>query len=245
MNTTGIEGTEKTWNPIIGCTKLSAGCANCYAEVMAKRLQAMKAKGYEDGFQLKLMPDRLEQPLYEKKSSIFFVNSMSDLFHEDVPFEYIDAIIDIMHRTPQHIFQVLTKRASLMKDYFKTREVPENMWIGVTVEDTASIHRIDHLKQINASTRFLSIEPLLEDLGDIDIKEIHWVIVGGESGSRARPMKESWVLNIKRQCEIYEIPFFFKQWGAWGVDKIKRNKKANGSLLQGKNWKQFPVKSSA
>lgn len=240
MNATAIEWTEKTWNPVIGCDKISSGCKNCYAAAMAKRLQAMGQKDYVNGFQLNILPERLNQPILEKKPSMFFVNSMSDLFHEDIPDEYIEQVISVMIQTPRHIYQVLTKRAKNMEKFFKTHTVPENMWIGVTVEDQPSKYRIDHLKNIQATTRFLSIEPLLEDLGELDFSDIHWVIVGGESGVQARPMQESWAINIKNQCERDTVPFFFKQWGTWGVDLVRRSKKNNGKTLQGKVWKQYP-----
>ncbi len=239
---TAIEWTEETWNPVTGCSKVSAGCANCYAETMARRLQAMGAPGYDNGFDLTLMPERLTQPLRKKKPTRFFVNSMSDLFHEDVPDEYIDEIFSVMSRTPQHTYQILTKRAFRLPEYFGSKTVPPNVWLGVTVEDRKSgIPRIEHLCRVNAAIRFLSVEPLLEDLRKIDLTGIHWVIVGGESGPNARPMNQEWVLSIKEQCEKYGSAFFFKQWGTWGIDKVKRNKKANGRMLLGKTWSEYPT----
>lgn len=241
--TSKIEWTEQTWNPVTGCTKVSPGCKYCYAEVMAKRLQAMGAPGYEHGFrQITLMHDRLDQPIYRKKPTVYFVNSMSDLFHEDVPFAFIDKVFDTINATPQHAYQILTKRAERMNEYFQTRSVPDNAWLGVSVEDRAyGLPRIPYLQAIKAKTRFLSIEPLLEDLGRFSLKGIHWVIVGGESGSKARPMEESWVIKIRNQCQRQEIDFFFKQWGSWGRDGVKRTKGANGRLLEGKTWDRIPA----
>ncbi|MDR7089279.1 MULTISPECIES: phage Gp37/Gp68 family protein [Cellvibrio] len=238
-----IEWTEQTWNPVTGCTKISPGCKYCYAEVMAKRLKAMGAPGYELGFDtITLMYERLDQPLHRRKPTIYFVNSMSDLFHEAVPYDFIDRIFDTIRATPQHAYQILTKRAERMNDYFQTRQVPDNAWLGVSVEDKKyGIPRIGYLQAIKAKTRFLSIEPLLEDLGRFSLKGIHWVIVGGESGVKARPMEESWVLKLRDQCQRNEIDFFFKQWGSWGQDGVKRNKSANGRQLQGQVWDMIPV----
>ena len=243
---TAIEWTEETWNPVTGCSKVSAGCTNCYAEVMARRLQAMRAPGYDNGFALTLMSERLSQPFRKKKPTRFFVNSMSDLFHEDVPDEFLDKIFDVMRQTPQHTYQILTKRAYRLPKYFGTKDLPSNIWLGVTVEDRESgIPRIEHLRQVNAAIRFLSVEPLLQDLGEIDLSDIHWVIVGGESGPNARPMNQEWVLSIKEQCDKFGSAFFFKQWGTWGIDKVKRNKKANGRLLLGQTWSSYPVHAIA
>lgn len=238
-----IEWTEQTWNPVTGCTKISPGCKYCYAEVMAKRLKAMGAPGYENGFNtITLMYERLDQPLHRKKPTIYFVNSMSDLFHEAVPYDFIDQIFDTIRATPQHAYQILTKRAERMNEYFQTRQVPDNAWLGVSVEDKKyGIPRIGYLQAIKAKTRFLSIEPLLEDLGRFSLKGIHWVIVGGESGVKARPMEESWVLKLRDQCQRNEIDFFFKQWGSWGQDGVKRNKSANGRQLQGQLWDMIPA----
>lgn len=238
-----IEWTEQTWNPVTGCTKVSPGCKFCYAEVMAKRLQAMGAPGYEHGFaRVTLMPDRLMQPLERKKPTLYFVNSMSDLFHESVPDTFIDRIFQTIDDTPQHAYQVLTKRAERMHSYFKTRRVPDNAWLGVSVEDRQyGKPRIAFLQQIKAKTRFLSIEPLLEDLGRIRLKGIHWVIVGGESGVKARPMDPEWVLSLRDQCQAVGVDFFFKQWGAWGEDGVKRSKGANGRSLQGQVWNMIPT----
>ncbi len=241
MKKSKIEWTEETWNPTTGCDKVSSGCKNCYAETMAKRLQAIGVKGYENGFKFTLMPERLEQPLKKRKPTKYFVNSMSDLFHEDMPSEFLDEIFKVIEQTPQHIYQVLTKRENKMEEYFATREVPSNVWLGVSVEDRKSgLPRIDKLRNIKTAIKFLSVEPLLEDLGEVNLSEIDWVIVGGESGPKARPMKEEWAINIKEQCDRMEIPFFFKQWGTWGVDMVRRNKKSNGRILQGKIWEAYP-----
>lgn len=237
-----IEWTERTWNPVTGCTKVSPGCKHCYAEVMAKRLQAMGASGYENGFSLSLIPERLKQPLQRRKPTMYFVNSMSDLFQEEIPFEFIDSVMNTILETPWHTYQILTKRSEIMREYFKSREVPENAWLGVSVEDKKyGKPRIADLQKIKASTRFLSIEPLLENLGRIPLAGIHWVIVGGESGLKARPMNEEWVIPLRDQCLKAGVDFFFKQWGAWGNDGVKRNKKANGRELQGETWDMIPA----
>ena len=241
MKTTKIEWTEATWNPSIGCSKVTAGCKNCYAEVMARRLQAMGVTGYEDGFAFKVLPERLVQPLSIKKPTKFFVNSMSDLFHEKMPFEFLDKIFETIAATPQHHYQILTKREHILLKYFAERSVPANVWLGVTVEHEHTKYRMDVLRSINASVRFVSIEPLIDDVGTLNLDGIHWVIVGGESGVSARPMKSTWAINIQKQCIEQEVAFFFKQWGAWGEDGIKRNKKDNGSLLLGKEWKEEPL----
>jgi protein gp37 len=236
-----IEWTEHTWNPSAGCTKVSAGCKNCYAEIMANRLQSMKVEGYENGFQFNIVPGRLNDPIKKKKPTIFFVNSMSDIFHEQMPKEYLDKIFNVIESTPQHTYQILTKRADRMFNYLSERKIPENIWLGVTVENKKEgLPRIDKLRKLKATVLFLSIEPLLEDLETINLESIDWVIVGGESGNRARPMDENWVLNIKKLCEENDIAFFFKQWGSWGADKVKRNKKENGKILNGKIWHEYP-----
>jgi len=238
---TQIEWTEQTWNPTTGCTKVSPGCKHCYAETMSVRLKAMKANGYENGFKLSLMEDRLEQPLRRKKPTIYFVNSMSDLFHEDIPDEFLDRVFEVIKLTPQHTYQILTKRSDRMKGYFHTKKIPENVWLGVSVEDKKyGIPRIDDLREIGAVVRFLSVEPLLEDLGDFDLTNIHWVIVGGESGPNARPMQEIWVDNIYKICKKEKVAFFFKQWGGWGSDGKKRAKKENGREFNGKTWDEMP-----
>jgi protein gp37 len=211
---------------------------------MARRLKAIGVKGYENGFKLTLQPDRLLEPLYRKKPTIYFVNSMSDLFHEEIPDKYIWNIFNVMKKARRHTFQVLTKRATRMADFLEAFEIPKNVWVGVTVEDKKyGKPRIDELSKVQASVRFLSMEPLLEDLGFLKMKDIHWVIIGGESGPKARPMNPQWVKNIKRQCDEQNVFFFFKQWGGWGVDGKKRSKKANGRFFLGKTWNEMPVQS--
>ncbi|MDP2505411.1 DUF5131 family protein [Oceanobacter sp. 3_MG-2023] len=241
---TKIEWTEQTWNPVTGCTKVSPGCKHCYAETMAHRLHAMGARGYENGFQLTLMPDRLEQPVRRKVPTVYFVNSMSDLFHEGVPFDYIDRVFDVIQRTPQHTYQILTKRAERLAQYFANRPAPRNAWIGVSVEDKAyGLPRIDQLRTVDAGIRFLSVEPLLEELGEIDLTNIDWVIVGGESGSKARPMQPEWVEAIQLACANQNVAFFFKQWGGWGADGVRRSKQANGRYLNGKTFDEIPMRA--
>jgi len=241
MKKTKIEWTEETWNPTTGCTKVSEGCKFCYAEAMAKRLKAMGMPGYENGFKFSLMPERLEQPFKKKKPTKYFVNSMSDLFHEEMPDKFLDKIFDVIEKTPRHTYQILTKRDKRMAKYFKNKPVPQNVWLGISAENKKDgLPRIDNLRNIKVTVKFLSIEPLLEDLGKVNLKGIDWVIVGGESGHKARPMKEEWAINIKEQCNKAKVPFFFKQWGTWGADEIKRNKKANGRILQGKVWEAYP-----
>ena len=198
--------------------------------------------GYQNGFQLSLIPERLSQPLQRRKPTMYFVNSMSDLFQENVPFEFIDSVMDVVEDTPWHTYQILTKRSRRMREYFENRTVPFNAWLGVSVEDEKyGKLRIPDLQSIRAQTRFLSIEPLLEDLGEVELTGIHWVIVGGESGLGARPMKERWVTGLRDQCKKTNVDFFFKQWGAWGEDGIKRSKKANGRKLQGRIWDMIPT----
>lgn len=240
MKQSKIEWTEATWNPSVGCDKVSSGCKYCYAEVMAKRLKAMKAIGYENGFDFTILPDRIDAPLKVKKPTKFFVNSMSDLFHEDMPVSFLDKIFDTIERTPHHTYQILTKREENLKKYFQDKTVPDNVWLGVTVEVANKKNRIDVLRRIGAKIRFISIEPLLEDLGELDLTDIHWVIVGGESGAKARPMKQEWAIEVKKQCEKQKVSFFFKQWGTWGEDGMKRSKKNNGRLLLGKEWNGEP-----
>lgn len=239
----GIEWTEQTWNPVTGCTKVSPGCKNCYAETMARRLQAMGVPGYESGFRkVTLVSSRLDQPIKRKRPTVYFVNSMSDLFHEEIPFEYIDRVFETISSCKHHTFQILTKRPERMLQYFRGADVPENVWVGVSVEDREyGVPRIKILKKIQAKIRFLSVEPLLEDIGRVDLRGISWVIVGGESGAGARPMKPSWVERIRDQCKKQKVGFFFKQWGAWGEDGVKRAKSANGRVLDGKIWNEIPV----
>jgi protein gp37 len=208
---------------------------------MACRLQAMGAPGYDNGFKLALHPERLEQPLRRKKPTLYFVNSMSDLFYEDIPSEFLDQVFSVIQQTPRHTYQILSKRAERLPQYFANQACPQNVWLGVSVEDRKhGIQRIDHLRQVDAHIRFLSIEPLLEDLGKLDLSGIHWVIVGGESGHKARPMREEWVANVKEQTDDAGAAFFFKQWGGWGADGVKRHKKTNGRIFQGRTWDAYP-----
>ena len=241
MPQTKIEWTDKTWNPITGCSKKSTGCLHCYAEIMSRRLKAMGQKKYKNGFDVTLHPTCLKEPLSWKGSHNIFVCSMSDIFHEDVPFDFVDKMFEVIKKTPQHRYQILTKRAERMNEYFSTRQIPSNVWLGVTVEAKSTIPRIDCLRNQKVSVKFLSCEPLVEDLGKIDLSGIDWVIVGGESGIQARPMKEEWVLNIKEQVETQGAAFFFKQWGTWGADGIKRNKKVNGKMLKGEVIQEMPI----
>ena len=240
---TSIEWTESTWNPVVGCTKLSAGCKHCYAEVMARRLQAIGVPGYEQGFRkVRTLPERLDEPLHRKKPTVYFVNSMSDLFHSQVPDAFIDQVFDTMRAATQHTFQVLTKRADRVEAYTASSSVPENVWIGVSVENKRhGVPRIDHLRRARAHVRFLSVEPLLEDLGELNLSGIDWVIVGGESGHGARPMHADWVRSIRRQCREHGTKFFFKQWGAFGADGVRRTKKANGRRLDGHVYDAMPA----
>jgi protein gp37 len=237
-----IEWTELTWNPVTGCIKISPGCKFCYAEKLAKRLHAMGAPGYENGFAVTLHPHRLNHPRLRKRATTWFVNSMSDLFQEKVPFTFVDQVMDVISETPQHRYQILTKRAERMAEYCRTRTMPQNAWLGVSVEDKEyGVPRIDILREIDVAVRFLSVEPLLEDIGRINLKGISWVIVGGESGPKARPMRPEWARSVKLQCERGGVAFFFKQWGAHGSDGIKRSKKLNGRRLDGKIWDQLPA----
>lgn len=237
-----IEWTEQTWNPTVGCTKISPGCKHCYAETMAKRLTAMSTPGYENGFALTLLPERLNDPIKRKKPTVYFVNSMSDLFHDRVPDAYIEKVFEVIEQTPRHTFQILTKRAARMARYFRTRTAPTNAWLGVSVEDRKyGVPRIDHLRTVPATIRFLSVEPLLSNVGDLDLTNIHWVIVGGESGPKARPMKTEWAESVRTQCQKQEVAFFFKQWGGWGADGKKRAKAANGRELNGRTWDEMPI----
>jgi len=208
---TKIEWTDKTWNPVTGCTKCSAGCKNCYAEIMARRLHVMGQKKYQNGFQPTEHPDRLYEPEYWNKPYRIFVCSMGDFFHPNISDFFRDSVIHTIERTQRHTYQFLTKRSTLMKQYFKRRDVPYNAWMGVTVENWGAGHRIKYLRNINARVRFLSCEPLLEDLGRLNLSGIHWVIVGGETGANVRPMNPDWARSIRDQCREHGIPFFFKQ----------------------------------
>lgn len=241
-----IEWTEQTWNPVVGCTKISPGCKNCYAETMARRLKAMGAPGYENGFALTLLPQRLGDPFKRSKPTVYFLNSMSDLFHDSVPDAYIDQVFDVVAKTPQHTYQILTKRAQRLARHFRTRSVPDNAWMGVSVENRKhGVPRIDYLRRVPARVRFLSVEPLLEHVGELDLSGIHWVIVGGESGAKARPMKPEWAEAVQQQCEEQQVAFFFKQWGGWGADGKRRAKAQNGRLLRGQTWDAMPAAAAS
>lgn len=233
MTATSIEWTQATWNPVTGCTKISAGCLNCYAERMASRLKAMGQPNYKNGFSLTCHPHMLDIPKRWRKPRLIFVNSMGDLFHKDVPFKFIQDVFDVIQSTPRHTYQLLTKRSERLAELSHALPWPKNLWMGVSVESQAEIKRIDQLRQVPAEIRFLSIEPLLGPLVSLDLEGINWVIVGGESGPKARPMREEWVREIKAQCYDSQVPFFFKQWG--GV-----RKKLAGRQLDGKTWDEMP-----
>lgn len=213
---------------------------HCYAEVMARRLKAMGQEKYANGFSITLHERCLDEPLSWKNTHNIFVCSMSDIFHEDVPFTFVDKMFAVIEKTPQHRYQILTKRAERMAEYFSTRRIPKNVWLGVTVEAQLTKFRIDCLRNLPALVKFLSCEPLVEDLGELNLSGIDWVIVGGESGPQARPMQAEWALNIRKQVEEQGARFFFKQWGTWGADGIKRNKHANGKLLNGEIIQEMP-----
>lgn len=230
-----IEWTEATWNPVTGCTKISPGCKHCYAERMARRLQAMAQPNYRNGFELTLQEHALDLPLRWKKPQMIFVNSMSDLFHKDVPVEFVLRTFDVMRRAHWHQFQVLTKRSDRLLHLDGVIDWPRNVWMGVSVESSSYVSRIDHLRRTHAAIRFLSIEPLLGPLQCLDLRGIDWVIVGGESGPGARPMQADWVASIRDQCRRADVPFFFKQWGGF-------NKKRAGRQLEGRTWDQWPDK---
>lgn len=241
MRTTKIEWTERTWNPVTGCTKQSVGCAHCYAEAMARRLTAMGNLKYINGFQPTIHPEDINTPFHWHKGCTVFVCSMSDLFHPEVPFGFIDQVVATITATPQHRYQLLTKRAERMVEYFANRPVPQNAWLGVTVECISTKSRIAALRKIQCSSiKFLSCEPLLEDLGELNLTGIDWLIVGGESGPLARPMKAEWVHHIYQQAKEQQTAFFFKQWGTWGADGIKRSKHANGKELDGQIIQEMP-----
>ncbi|MGE5481307.1 MAG: DUF5131 family protein [Bacteroidota bacterium] len=229
-----IEWTQATWNPVTGCTKVSPGCKHCYAERLAKRLQAMGNPRYQNGFKITLHPDLLELPLRWRRPRLIFVNSMSDLFHEQVPAAFIRAAFDVMFRAQHHTFQILTKRPQRLVDLASCLPWPENVWMGVTVESQEYVWRVDLLRQVPAAVRFLSIEPLIGPITRLDLRGIHWVIAGGESGPSARPMDPAWPRRIRDMCIHSGTPFFFKQWG--GV-----NKKATGRLLDGREWNNIPL----
>ena len=234
MASTTIEWTESSWNPVTGCTKISTGCKNCYAERMAKRLQAMGNRNYTSGFSVALQPHMLELPLTWKVPRQIFVNSMSDLFHENIPFDYIERVFAIMHKATQHTFQILTKRSQRLLALSEQLVWPENVWMGVTVENAEVVNRIDDLRATGANIKFLSCEPLLSSLGKIDLAGIDWLIAGGESGPQARPLKKGWVTELRDQCEESDTAFFFKQWGG-------TRKKEAGRLLEGRLWNEYPA----
>jgi protein gp37 len=235
MAQSNIEWTELTWNPTTGCTKISAGCKFCYAETMTRRLKAMGLHKYRNGFKLAIHEDVLDIPYTWNGSKIVFVNSMSDLFHKDVPLEFIKRVFKVMNETPQHTYQVLTKRANILLKYDKEINWTPNIWMGVSVEDEKVIDRIDDLRKTSAQVKFLSCEPLIGPLFNLDLTNIDWVIVGGESGRNPRPMKPEWVLDIKSQCRDNKVAFFFKQWGG-------TNKKKTGRLLKGRTYDEMPKK---
>lgn len=228
-----IEWTEMTWNPVTGCTKISTGCRYCYAEVMSRRLKAMGHKKYENNFKLTLHPDSLNEPYKWKKAKVVFVNSMSDLFHQNVPVEFIQKVFDVMNDNPQHLFQVLTKRAERLLDLDRKGLLDwgHNIWMGVSVEDQSVVNRIDFLRDTAARVKFLSCEPLIGALPDMNLKNIDWVIVGGESGRITRPMEPDWVIDIMEQCKKSKVKFFFKQWG--GTNKKKAGRELNGRIYDG------------
>ncbi|MGR3460223.1 MAG: DUF5131 family protein [Roseovarius sp.] len=232
-----IEWTDATWNPVTGCTKIGPGCDHCYAERFAERWRGIEGHPYEQGFDMRLWPSRLGQPALWKKPRMIFVNSMSDLFHKDIPREFIDRVFDAMEAADWHVYQVLTKRSSLMRNYVQSRydggRVPIHIWLGVSVEDAAHKGRIEHLQQINSDARFISFEPLLGPIGEVDLKGIAWAIIGGESGPGARPMEAAWATELRITCERYGAAFFFKQWGG-------ARPKSGGRLLEGEEWNGFP-----
>ena len=233
----GIEWTNATWNPVTGCTKISPGCDNCYAERLAERFRNVHGHPFANGFDLQTRPDRLKQPLSWKKPKYIFVNSMSDLFHKEINKSFIDNVFDTMECAHWHVFQILTKRSSLMRDYINERYAgtvcPKHIWLGTSVEDSLRKSRINHIAQTAAQVRFLSIEPLIGRIGDLDLSNIEWVIVGGESGPRSRPMDADWVREIRDQCNEQQVPFFFKQWGG-------KTAKSGGRKLDGREWNEAP-----
>lgn len=253
MAETQIEWTDATWNPVAGCSIISAGCTNCYAMEMAKRLEAMRMEKYagltrQSGKRtiwsgvVREDPASLAIPRRWKKSRKIFVNSMSDLFHEQVSDAFILEVWRVMRDTPHHNYQILTKRPERMASIVSTqiKDVLPNVWLGTSVEDADVVSRIDHLRTVPAAIRFLSFEPLIGPVGDIDLSDIHWAIVGGESGRSARPIREEWIDQIHHQCTHYETAFFFKQWGTWGKDNTRRSKKANGREYRGQTWDEMP-----
>lgn len=240
MAQSSIEWTEMTWNPTTGCDKISAGCKFCYAEVMTRRLQAMGVDKYKDGFRIRTHESELEKPYSWKKPRVVFVNSMSDLFHKDVPLAFIQKVFKVMRDNPQHVFQVLTKRADILRYYDSEGwlQWSHNIWMGVSVENEKVTDRIAHLQATGARTKFLSCEPLIGPLNDLNLAGIDWVIVGGESGRKPRPMQPEWVTDLRNQCQQSGTAFFFKQWGG-------TNKKKAGRLLEGQTWSEMPDRLSS
>ena len=233
MAQSAIEWTEKTWNPVTGCTKISQGCKFCYAEKFARRLQLMGSENYRDGFKVTIHPGMLDRPLRWKKPSVIFVNSMSDLFHSKVPDDFIMQAFAVMNQAHWHQFQVLTKRPARVAAMSKKLNWADNIWMGTSVESGRHADRIDYLRKTSANIKFLSLEPLLSELPKLNLVNIDWVIVGGESGAKARPMQQEWVEDIQHQCKKSAVPFFFKQWGG-------KNKKRAGRLLHGRTWDEMP-----
>lgn len=250
MAQSNIEWTELTWNPVTGCTKISPGCKHCYAEVMSKRLKAMGTEKYKDGFKIRIHSDALSVPYSWNKPKVVFVNSMSDLFHPDVPFEFISAVFAVMNNTPKHTYQVLTKRSERLREVAHLLNWTPNIWMGVSVENDSYAYRVVDLSETPAKTKFISVEPLIGPVKNLNLDHIDWVIVGGESGHKARPVKKIWIDFIKMQCEEKRIPFFFKQWGKpkFNIDQNDPTIQAEhpqhakgGCQLDGKIYRQLPV----
>ena len=229
-----IEWTEATWNPVTGCHQVSPGCAHCYAKTFAERWQGIPGHPYEQGFELRLWPERLEQPLRWKRPRVIFVNSMSDLFHEDVPFEYIERVFEVMAKAEHHTFQVLTKRAARLAELAPRLNWPVNVWMGVSIENRRFVDRADHLRRVPSAVRFISAEPLLGSLANLDLTGIHWLIAGGESGHGHRATSEAWITELRDRCVSDGVAFFFKQWGG-------RTPKAGGRELAGRTWDEMPA----
>jgi protein gp37 len=229
-----IEWTEATWNPVTGCSKVSPGCAHCYAETFAERWRGVPDHPYEQGFELRLWPNRLDVPLRWKRPRRIFVNSMSDLFHEDIPVAYIEEVFDVMVRADHHVFQVLTKRHERLAELSERLPWPPNVWMGVTIENRRFVHRADYLRDVPAAVRFISAEPLLGPLAGLDLTGVHWLIAGGESGPRHRPVREEWLLALRDRCQDEGVAYFFKQWGG-------RRPKSGGRELDGRTWDEMPT----
>ena len=234
-----IEWTNASWNPVTGCTKLSAGCDNCYAERFAERFRGVEGHPFQPGFDLTLRPERLDQLCRWRRPRLIFVNSMSDLFHKNIPTAFIGQVFDAMEEADWHTYQVLTKRSSLMRNFvnkrYRGKPAPAHIWLGVSIEDKTALSRLRHLKQTDASVRFVSFEPLLGGIGEVDLAGIHWVIAGGESGPGARPVEEGWLREIRDRCQAQGVAFFFKQWGG-------RTPKAGGNVLDGRQWQEYPTR---